>query len=765
MKNLPEIPGFKIEKTLGQGGMATVLLGVQETLNREVAIKILVPDMFMDEQYLSRFLNEAHTASRLSHPNIVTIHDVGQVDDYCYIVMERLQESLVERVKFTATNKLHPTEAFKIIAQIADALDYAHSEGFIHRDIKPDNILFRRDGTPVLVDFGIARAMDARTRLTGTGMILGTPHYMSPEQCKGEKIDGQSDFYGLGIVLFEILTGDVPYKSDSAAGVLFKHVQDPVPQLPQELAKYQPVITRMTAKDRHSRVQNGTEVKRLMETHGPDTRIDTVKGMQADQWVMDGSDKAPSEDLTVQSPLPSHTAPIQHKSRGPLIVTLLSIPFIIAAIYFLFLHNTGENEPVKEPTQQHDTANTSTPPSTAGSTPTSDTTNTAAGTATGPPPAKDDPVKKDAATEPAATGDNGEKDPAASHGEEYDTHLFWVKEYLTNNDYEKALEKLNQAEAIKNTPEVAELKKQVEQKLTESTQLKEQEYTKHFTLAKKYFNEKKYKKAISSIQEARKHKSTGDLDSIEKRILGIEKKNAEAARKKRIAEARVKKRRQADDAAYKRAVSRNTIYAYEKYLEKYPKGIHAAEARKKFDENKQVALLEERIKDDTAYELVTKENTVSGYYNYLEKYPKGRHVAETQAKIKTLKEKIAGDTKIKLDIQHIRFFESSLDVPAMDARTYENRFAAAGTRYVYCELSYKNKLYRIAESSSKLRVVYKGAFTLELTGTIVQEEGSRTGVFWRGMGWPQAGKWPKGPYIVTVFLDNEKISESSFEVY
>ncbi|UCH97788.1 MAG: serine/threonine protein kinase, partial [Candidatus Aminicenantes bacterium] len=208
MTKLPQIPGYRMIKKLGQGGMADVYLGVQEKLQRHVAVKVMIPSLFRDELFSKRFIKEAQTAAQLNHPNIITIHDVGEAEDSYFIVMEYLGESLSNRLRQTGC--LPPKKALKIVKMIASALDYAHKKGFIHRDIKPDNIMFRSDGTVVLVDFGIARAIDSSTHLTRTGMSIGTPHYMSPEQCKGEKIDGRSDIYSLGVQLYEILTGDVP---------------------------------------------------------------------------------------------------------------------------------------------------------------------------------------------------------------------------------------------------------------------------------------------------------------------------------------------------------------------------------------------------------------------------------------------------------------------------------------------------------------------------------------------------------------------------
>ena len=262
MSKFPEISGYKFVKELGRGGMADVYLAVQENLNRMVAIKILIPAIFRDSLFLKRFRREAQTLSKLVHPNIITIYDVGKTGDSYYIVMEYLQEGMKERIK--SFRKRSPDEILLVLKQVSGALFYAHREGFIHRDIKPDNIMFRKDGTPVLLDFGIARPMKASTKLTKTGMSVGTPNYISPEQAKGEKMDGRSDFYSLGVVLYEMLTGKVPYEAENTLGVILKHIEAPVPRLPARLKRYQHLIDRLMAKEVRKRLRSEDELNRLI---------------------------------------------------------------------------------------------------------------------------------------------------------------------------------------------------------------------------------------------------------------------------------------------------------------------------------------------------------------------------------------------------------------------------------------------------------------------------------------------------------------------
>lgn len=764
----PHIPGYKIDTVLGQGGMSTVYLGVQENLNREIAIKVLSPEMFSDEQYLQRFLNEAQTASQLQHPNIVTIHDVGQTGDWCYIVMERLQESLTERVKFKPDHKLNPIEAFKIVKQIASALDYAHREGVIHRDIKPDNVLFRRDGTPVLVDFGIARALHSRSDLTTTGMIIGTPHYMSPEQCKGEQIDGQSDIYSLGVVAYEILTGNVPYKADSTAGVLLQHVQGPLPVLPTELSRYQPLISRMMAKNKRERVRSGDELVRLIDHFGPNTLVETIKGIDHDTWHFSKPDipkKTPTppppleeEDsgvMTLHSPIQTSLPPSRPKSRASLVITLVTLPIILVAAYFIFFHNQFNFFDKKE--TQNQTEN-----QTENQTQTETQAEPQTETQT-PPPETQAPAEQqtEAGTEQPPVTPPTQADPTQ------DPHkrlLIVVEEYLKDNELEKARQKLKEALAIEDSPEARALEQKINQQVDSE---KEKEFVKYSNLARDAYENDDYEKAKENIQLAKQYKTTDELEKIEQHIAEIEKKKADEAEKVRQAAARRKRLRQQDDDAYRRAVERNTIYSYEKYLKQHPKGRHAAEAQKKYDELKSVFLLEEKIKDDTAYELAKRKNSIQALEDYLGKYPSGRHINEARVLINQLKEKILRETKIKLTLQQVRFFESGPRAPEVKLRRFSSRFSAQQARYIYTQISFDNNLYRIADSTIPVKLVYThggGAFTQELKGTIRQDRGAGSGIYWRGMGWSEAGKWPTGRYTVVVYIEDQQVGESHFEI-
>ena len=261
-EDLPEIPGFKILKTLGRGGMANVYLGLQESMEREVAIKVMLPQLLTDPSFGDRFLREARIAAKLAHPHIVAVIDVGVAGDMYYMAMEYHPGG---DLKAKIRKGIGQKEAIRIMKDVAGALDYAHKTGFVHRDIKPDNILFSRSGSAVLSDFGIARAADGGTHLTATGSVVGTPHYMSPEQAQGKPVDGRADLYSLGIMFYQMLVGTVPFNGDSALSIGIKHIRDPIPRLPEGLNKYQTFLDKLLAKEADDRWQTGADVVRTLE--------------------------------------------------------------------------------------------------------------------------------------------------------------------------------------------------------------------------------------------------------------------------------------------------------------------------------------------------------------------------------------------------------------------------------------------------------------------------------------------------------------------
>lgn len=305
-----EIPGYRLLRQLGRGGMATVYLAVQESVDREVALKVMSPALLVDPTFGERFLREAKIAAHLHHRHVVGIHDVGRAGDYHYIAMEYLGAGPI-RPKDGSSRP--PAFALRVIREIAGALNYAHEKGFVHRDVKPDSILLRRDGSSVLTDFGIARALDAAPRVTRTGAIVGTPHYMSPEQARGQQIDGRSDLYGLGVVLYELLVGRVPYHADDSLAIGVMHITQPIPVLPRDLAALQPLIDRLLAKQPADRFQTGNEVVAAIariEHREQDDTLSNLVAMPNPFWR-----ETPVVDSLVESD-PAPSAKTSARDRG-----------------------------------------------------------------------------------------------------------------------------------------------------------------------------------------------------------------------------------------------------------------------------------------------------------------------------------------------------------------------------------------------------------------------------------------------------------------
>ncbi len=224
---------YKILGTLGQGGMARVYKAYQENLERNVAIKVLPPWYASDRNFVERFNLEARLVARLSHPNIVTVHDANEQNGHLYIVMQLIDGgTLKQRIDQLQLQGLvmDAVDAVRIFNQLADALTYAHDQGIIHRDVKPVNVLMDRAGRPILSDFGIAKVLaSTQLNLTHPGAGVGTPEYMSPEQCQGGPIDNRADIYALGVMLFEAMTGRTPFRGESYPALAHSHIYESPP--------------------------------------------------------------------------------------------------------------------------------------------------------------------------------------------------------------------------------------------------------------------------------------------------------------------------------------------------------------------------------------------------------------------------------------------------------------------------------------------------------------------------------------------------------
>ena len=267
---------YQIVKSIGEGGMANVYLAFDTILDRNVAVKVLRGDLATDEKFVRRFQREALSSSSLTHPNIVEVYDVGEDDGVYYIVMEyiegkHLKNLLKKRVKLTTT------EAVDIMLQISDGLSVAHDSYIIHRDIKPQNIMILDNGMIKITDFGIAMAMNS-TQLTQTNSVMGSVHYLPPEQANGKGSTLKSDIYSMGILMYELLTGKLPFRGDNAVEIALKHLKEPfpnikdiLPEVPQSIVN---IIMKATAKNPDNRYKDAREMNEDLSTCLNENRVD-----------------------------------------------------------------------------------------------------------------------------------------------------------------------------------------------------------------------------------------------------------------------------------------------------------------------------------------------------------------------------------------------------------------------------------------------------------------------------------------------------------
>ena len=263
-----KLGNYELRERLGRGGMAEVYKAYQPGMDRFVAVKVMLGHLATDESFIERFKREAQAVGKLRHPNIVQIFDFGIEDDVYYMAMEFLDSGTLKEY-LHSKGKLSPQEALRIMEQLSAALDYAHQAGMIHRDLKPANVMFT-DKTykqSILTDFGIARILGA-AGLTGTGMAVGTPSYMAPEAGRGEETDGRVDIYALGVILYEMLTGQAPYDADTPLAVIMKHINAPLPsfadtdEMPEVIER---LVLKCMAKDPDERYQTAGELHKAVQ--------------------------------------------------------------------------------------------------------------------------------------------------------------------------------------------------------------------------------------------------------------------------------------------------------------------------------------------------------------------------------------------------------------------------------------------------------------------------------------------------------------------
>lgn len=311
-----EIAGYEIGRCLAQGVTSAAYLATQTSLGRPVVLKVLDTALADTPQALQRFLNEGRLIAGLRHPHLITIHDIGTAGRFVYLSMEYVEGGdLKQRL---AAGPLPPGLAIEVLEKIASALGYAHAHGVVHRDVKPGNIVFRGDGAPVLTDFGIAKSLKGDGDLTGTGVFLGSPNYMAPEQVDSGSVDNGADLYALGIILYEMLTGRKPFVADSIIDIIYAHRKTPMPPLPPPFEPLQGLLDLMTAKPRGERFR---DVDALLHY------LDMLRRRGVLQ-ALEGS--APGE-----RPVPAPPASRSSKRRVALLAALLAALVGYAALFIV----------------------------------------------------------------------------------------------------------------------------------------------------------------------------------------------------------------------------------------------------------------------------------------------------------------------------------------------------------------------------------------------------------------------------------------------
>ncbi|MBF0256483.1 MAG: serine/threonine protein kinase [Gammaproteobacteria bacterium] len=312
----PQIPGYRIEALIAEGGMARVYRALQESLQRPVALKLM--QAAADPSDNRRFLEEGRTVAALRHPGIVTVYDIGSAGDQHFISMELVEGGDLES---RIGKGMAEAQALQILRQIAICLDYVHAQGVVHRDIKPANILFRDEATPLLSDFGIAKQLQRDLKLTQADLALGSPYYLSPEQAQGLKIDGRSDIYSLGIVLYEMLSGKLPFRGKEAMDTILLHLNQPLPPLKKSLAHLQPLLERMTAKQPKERFRNCAQLLKALD------QLPAASPQR--QTRAQPTPKAPAAARPAPQQAPQQSQPPGASLRPWFIAAALLLPFVL----------------------------------------------------------------------------------------------------------------------------------------------------------------------------------------------------------------------------------------------------------------------------------------------------------------------------------------------------------------------------------------------------------------------------------------------------
>lgn len=352
---------YQIIKTLGEGGMANVYLAHDTILDRNVAVKVLRGDLANDEKFVRRFQREALSASSLSHPNIVEMYDVGEDNGQYYIVMECVEGKTLKQVLKSRGN-LSITEVIDIMLQLTDGMAHAHDAYIVHRDIKPQNIMILSNGVIKITDFGVATALN-NTQLTQTNSVMGTVHYLPPEQANGKGSTIRSDIYSMGVMMYELLTGHVPYKGDSAVEIALKHLKEPLPSVKKEIPSIpqsiENIIIRSTAKNPKNRYTDAREMHDDIKTALDEGRSDEKRWVYKhpendldETKVLDKEVESikKSEDMGKKGKKKEKEVVVEGKSQNKLLIFLLSVfaalILVTTVLVTMYLEGT-EKESVK----------------------------------------------------------------------------------------------------------------------------------------------------------------------------------------------------------------------------------------------------------------------------------------------------------------------------------------------------------------------------------------------------------------------------------
>lgn len=344
---------YELEELAGTGGMSNVYRAYDTLLERRVALKVLHEKYSNDQEYVERFRREAQAIARLSHPNIVTVINRGEWEQHQYIVFEFVAgetlKQLVERA-----GPLPVREALVLLREVAGGLAFAHEHGVVHRDVKPHNVIIDAEGTPKLTDFGLARSLDRADGLTTTGTLLGTSDYLAPEQAAGQPVSAQSDQYSLGVLLYELLTGDVPYPAESLVAAAMRHLNEPVPSArearPEVPAEVDELVRRAMQKRPEERFASTaafvTALEACLARYDEDTLSDARPAGGATRI---SSPRAPVRERPQPSDPPKRRQP--RRRRTGLVVRLVALLVLVVAVTvgaYIVLHDGGSVLPGRD---------------------------------------------------------------------------------------------------------------------------------------------------------------------------------------------------------------------------------------------------------------------------------------------------------------------------------------------------------------------------------------------------------------------------------